>query len=167
MAEPKPTDTKSPEAKINEKKWSKALMDSGYTVLPNIIIEHQRDLGINSTELNIILYLASRWWNADGKPFPSKTTMAASIGLEPRTIQRNIANLQSRGLIRREERRNTSTGSRSNIYHLDGLIKAAKPYAIAKQKERELAAEAKAKKATKSGKAKLSLVVVNPKEDEF
>jgi DNA-binding transcriptional regulator YhcF (GntR family) len=167
MAEPKPTDTKSPEAKINEKKWSKTLMDSGYTVLPNIIIEHQRDLDINSTELNIILYLASRWWKADGKPFPSKATMAASIGLEPRTIQRNIANLQNRGLIRREERRNTSTGSRTNIYHLDGLIKAARPFAIAKQKNRELADEAKAKKSTKSGKAPLSLVVVNPEEAEF
>lgn len=93
--------------------------------------------------------------------------MAASIGLEPRTIQRNIANLQNRGLIRREERRNTPTGSRTNIYHLDGLIKAARPFAIAKQKNRELADEAKAKKSTKSGKAPLSLVVVNPEETEF
>jgi len=30
--------------KVNERKWTKALMDTGWTVLPNIILECQKTL---------------------------------------------------------------------------------------------------------------------------
>ncbi|SCB52404.1 hypothetical protein GA0061099_103211 [Bradyrhizobium yuanmingense] len=50
--------------------------------------------------------------------------------------------MEAAKLIRREERRNSSTGSMTNIYHLDGLIKAA----------------AKAPRAGRKGKPKLTVV---------
>jgi hypothetical protein len=55
--------------RTNEKKWTKPLMDAGWTALPSVIIENQRQLGLNPLDLNIILYLASKWWTAEGRPY--------------------------------------------------------------------------------------------------
>ena len=77
--------------KTNEKKWSKPLMDAGWTALPSVIVENQRQLDLSPLDMNIILYLASKWWKAEGKPYPSKSTMAKAMGVHPRTIQKHIA----------------------------------------------------------------------------
>jgi predicted transcriptional regulator len=110
-------------------------MDAGWTAFPSVIIENQAQLGLDFLDLNVILFLASKWWHADGKPFPAKKTMAKTMGVDARTIQKRIAALEKACLIRREERR-SALGSQTNIYHLDGLIQAAKPFADEKLKER-------------------------------
>jgi predicted transcriptional regulator len=117
------------DVRVNEKKWSKALMDAGWTALPSVIIERQKVLGLDALDMNIILHLANYWWTRDNKPHPSKKTMAEAIGVTPRTVQRRITALQDGGFIRREERRVRGKGSRTNLYHFDGLISAAQPYA--------------------------------------
>jgi len=145
--------------RTNEKKWSKTLMDAGWTALPSVIIENQRQLGLNPLDLNIIVYLASKWWTAEGRPFPSKGTMAKAMDVHPRTIQKHIAALEGAGYIRREERR-TEGGSKTNIYHLDGLIKAATPFAdekLAEMKDKEELAKRKAERRG-APKPKLRLV---------
>jgi hypothetical protein len=47
-------------------------MDAGWTVIPNVLIERQRALGLDSLDLNILLVLASMWWDAENPPWPSK-----------------------------------------------------------------------------------------------
>lgn len=143
--------------RTNERKWSKALMDAGWTALPSVIIENQRQLGLSPLDLNIVLYLASKWWTPEGKPFPSKATMAKAMDVHPRTIQKHIAALEGAGYIRREERR-TEAGSKTNIYHLDGLIKAAKPFADEKVAEIKDKAEIAQRKQNRRGAPKLRLV---------
>ena len=101
----------------------------------------------------------SKWWTAEGKPFPSKNTMAKAMDVHPRTIQKHIAALEGAGYIRREERR-IETGSKTNIYHLDGLIKAAKPFAEEKVAEMKDKAELAKRKQTRKGAPKLRLVKV-------
>lgn len=149
--------------RTNEKKWSKPLMDAGWTALPSVIIANQRQLGLNPLDLNIILYLASKWWTAEGKPFPSKTTMAKAMDVHPRTIQKHIAALEGAGYIKREERR-SAAGSKPNIYHLDGLIAAATPFAIEKCAEMAENAEKAKNRANRRGAPKLRLVA--PEDDE-
>ncbi|RXD01906.1 helix-turn-helix domain-containing protein [Sphingomonas sp. UV9] len=134
MAAKTQTDS-STDLRTNEKKWTKPLMEAGWTAMPSVIIENQRQLGLEPLDLNIVVYLASKW-TAEGKPYPSKSTMAKAMNVHPRTIQKHIASLEAAGYIRREERR-TETGSRTNIYHLDGLIKAARPFADEKLAEIE------------------------------
>ena len=95
----------STDLRTNEKKWTKPLMDAGWTALPSVIIENQKQLGLSPLDLNIVLYLASKWWTAEGKPFPSKSTMAKAMDVHPRTIQKHVAGLEGAGYIRREERR--------------------------------------------------------------
>jgi len=144
--------------KVNEKKWSPTLMKAGWTALPNVLFERQKALGLDAIDINIILHIASYWWTQEGKPHPSKKTIATAMGIEPRTVQRRIARLEAAKLIRREERRSTGNVSQTNIYHLDGLIAAAKPYALEKIQEREAKAAEKAARAARKGKPKLALV---------
>ena len=156
MAAKKQTDS-SGDLRTNEKKWTKPLMDAGWTALPSVIIENQRQLGLEPLDLNIVVYLASKWWTAEGKPFPSKTTMAKAMNVHPRTIQKHIAALEGAGYIRREERR-TETGSRTNIYHLDGLIEAAAPFAEEKLAEMKDKFELAKRRENRRGAPKLRLV---------
>src|SRR3546814_20644009 len=80
----------SAELRTNEKKWSKPLMDAGWTALPSVIIENQRQLGLSPLDLNIVLYLASKWWTAEGKPFPSKNMMPKAMKVHSHMIQNTI-----------------------------------------------------------------------------
>lgn len=156
MAAKNQTDS-SADLRTNEKKWTKPLMDAGWTALPSVIIENQRQLGLEPLDLNIVVYLASKWWTAEGKPFPSKSTMAKAMNVHPRTIQKHIAGLEGAGYIRREERR-TETGSRTNIYHLDGLIEAAAPFAAEKLAEMKDKSELAKRRENRRGAPKLRLV---------
>lgn len=156
MATKKQTTTNA-DLRTNEKKWSKPLMDAGWTALPSVIIENQRQLDLTPLDLNIVLYLASKWWTPEGKPFPSKSTMAKAMNVHPRTIQKHVASLEAAGYIRREERR-LETGSKTNVYHLDGLIKAAKPFAEEKLAEMKDKAELAKRRQNRRGAPKLRLV---------
>ena len=115
-------------------------------------------LGLDAIDINIILHIASYWWTQETKPHPSKKTIATAMGIEPRTVQRRIARLEADNLIRREQRRSVGNVSKTNIYHLDGLIAAAKPYALEKIQEREAKAVEKAARAARKGKPKLTVV---------
>lgn len=129
------------ELRINEQKWTKPLMDAGWTAMPTVIFERQQSLGLEPLDVNILLHLSSFWWTVDNKPHPSKVTIAKAIGVDPRTVQRRIAAMERDGLIKREERRIPGKGSRTNIYHLDGLIKEALPFAEEKIAEKKRRAE--------------------------
>ena len=89
--------------KVNERKWSKPLMDAGWTAIPSVIIERQRALGLDALDINILLHLATYWWTHDNKPHPAKGTIAEAMNVKPRTVQRRIAALENAGLIWREE----------------------------------------------------------------
>ena len=154
MAE-EPEDAEAGRLQVNEKKWTPTLMQAGFTILPNVLFERQQALGLTPLDINIILHIASYWWSEESRPHPSKTTIAQAIGIAPRTVQRRIASLEACNLIRREERRIFGGGSRTNIYHFDGLIEAAMPYALEKIEEikiRTLVREAEAGRARRSSR---------------
>ena len=148
--------------KVNEAKWSKELMRAGWTVLPNVLFENQSNLGLTPLDVNILLHIASYWWEPQGKPHPSKVTIAAAINVNPRTVQRRIAAMEKAGYIKRQQRRVKGEGSKSNIYHLEGLIEAAKPFALEKYERMQERAAERAKNAKRRGMPKLQLV----KQDE-
>jgi predicted transcriptional regulator len=144
--------------RVNEQKWSKELMATGWTAVPNVIIERQLVLGLDALDVNILLHLSTYWWTADSKPHPAKGTIAKAIGVDPRTIQRRIADMEKGGLIKRIQRREPGKGSKSNIYDFSGLIKAAQPYAREKAEEMAEKEAIRKVRAARKGKPKLSLV---------
>lgn len=134
------------ELRANTRKWGSAIVKAGWTFVPNMLIERQRALGLDATDLNILLHLLSFWWEPDNKPHPSKRTIAAAMQLDPRTIQRRIAAMETAGLLRRESRGGKERGTQTNRYHFDGLIKELTPFAHEELKAREERATKRARK---------------------
>lgn len=163
MPKPNPTATAAKELRVNEQKWTKTLMDAGWIAFPSVFIERQKGLGLDALDINILLHLSMYWWTKDNKPHPSKKTIAAAIGVHPRTVQRRIAAMETEGFIRREERRITGKGSNTNRYHLDGLIKGATPFA--KEKIEERTRREQEDKARPGRKGRPHLMVVPNKGD--
>jgi hypothetical protein len=149
----------SPRLSNIDLKWTPQLTAAGWTALPNVIFEYQRDLGLTPLDINILLHIVSHWWDPNAKPFPSKVTIAERIGVDPRTVQRRIAAMERRGLIRREQRRTSRTGSKTNVYHLDGLIGRAIP--LAQEAVKLRAIERAARKARPRQKGPPTLHVVD------
>jgi DNA-binding transcriptional regulator YhcF (GntR family) len=121
----------------SEGKWTKQLLAPGFTVIPSILLEKQKALGLDPLDVNIILQLAKHWWEAENPPFPGKKSIADSIGIDPRTVQRRIAAMEKAGFIQRVVRKGTDGAQKSNAYTFEGLIKAATPYALETMQVRE------------------------------
>ena len=132
MAQAKSTGEQAQQKKLraNEKKWTPELMKAGWTMVPSVLMEHQRELGLNAIQFNILMQLAKHWWK-DTPPFVSKAKIARAMRVSPRTIQRHLTALETAGLIRREVRYRQDGSRTSNLYFFDGLIEKAKPYAAA------------------------------------
>lgn len=107
-------------------KWGATALEKGWTALPNTLIKNQRLLGLDPLEMNIILHLCSFWWSSATLPHPSKKTIAAAVAVDPRTVQRRIAKLEERNLIRRvwQASPDRRGGTTANAYDLSGLARA-------------------------------------------
>lgn len=93
---------------------------TGFTALPNALIRGQKRLGLNSTEMMVLINILMHWWTADKRPFPSNASIAKRVGISERTVQRAIARLDSESLLRRvyshsDELDNGSSNSRREI----------------------------------------------------
>lgn len=136
--------------KILDQKWGKETMEANYTVLPSALLRGQARLGINATELAVLVHLIDHWWKADEMPWPSKRTLAERLRVGEKTIQRAIAHLEEEGLMKRNPRFNKTGARTSNEYDLKPLVERLKPIA---QDQVHAAKEARAlkKKAEKPG----------------
>lgn len=143
----------------NEEKWTQTLMAAGWTALPSVIIERQQAIGLDPLDINIILILANHWWYAERLPYPTKKSIAETMGVSPATVQRRIAALEHSGLIKRIPKFHAQHGQIGNEYDLTGLIEAVKPYAeekvrVMEERKAEDAARRKRKRPlTRAGKA--------------
>jgi len=121
----------------NEAKWTEPLIQAGWSLVPNVIIERQQSIGLDSVDLNIILHLVKHWWYAERLPYPAKKTIATAIGISTSAVQRRIASMEKAGFIKRIKRVDPKFGQQTNEYDLSGLIEAAKPYAQEVLEERK------------------------------
>jgi predicted transcriptional regulator len=144
--------------KVNERKWTKTLMQTGWTVLPNIILECQGTLMLKPTDVNVLLHLARHWWEADNHPHPAKGTIARRMGVTPGTVRRSVLKLEKAGLIKRHYRKNESRGNLTNLYDFSGLIEKVTPLAkdyLAKKEMRKREDDAVARR---GGRPSLEIV---------
>jgi predicted transcriptional regulator len=134
---------KAKSARQSEAKWGAEVMALGFCVLPSLLFRAQRRLGLNPTQLAVLLQLADFWWDSGRKPFPKKADLADRLYLSERQVQRHIADLEKAGFVRRIERMVSHRGKISNAYDLSGLVdklKALEP------QFREVAEEARARR---------------------
>jgi predicted transcriptional regulator len=158
MAQIKLTAENAETLRENEKKWSKEVMAAGWSAVPSILIEKQEALGLQPIEMNVMLHLFQYWWFKDNLPHPSVGTMAKSLGVTDRTIQRTIKRLSELGFMEKEERRHTRYGSATNLYSFNGLIEKLKPHAAEKVAARKQKIDAEKERIARK---KPKLVVVN------
>ncbi len=102
-------------------KWGAEVMRGGFVTVPSILLRAQRRLGLSGTQLAIIMHLADWWLDADRAPWSSKAQLSQRIGISERQLQRQIAELEAHGYVRRVERV-SSRGKRPNGYDLSGLV---------------------------------------------
>jgi DNA-binding MarR family transcriptional regulator len=129
----------------SEEKWGAEVMALGFCILPSLLMKAQARLKLNPTHLAILVHLADFWWRAEGRPRPSKVTVADRLGLKARTVQRHVAELEELGLSQRIERRGANQGKRANFYDLSGLVARLKELAPEFREIEEKAKEARAR----------------------
>lgn len=96
------------------KKWGERVMKFGYCVVPALLLRAQQRLGLNPTQLAVLIQLCDYWWDSDRKPYPGKKALSDRLGLSPRQVQRYIAELEGAGLVQRIERRADHGGKLTN-----------------------------------------------------
>jgi DNA-binding transcriptional regulator YhcF (GntR family) len=134
----------------SEKKWGRAVMDLGYSMIPSLIFRAQARLGLSPVQLMLLLHLADYWWHRAQMPFPSKAALAERMGLSQRQIQRYLTELEKGEFIERVERFAGHKGQQSNEYDMTGLVKKLKKLEPEFSQVREQAKE-KAKNVVKRG----------------
>jgi hypothetical protein len=108
--------------KASERKWGKAVMDLGFCIIPSLMLRAQARLGLNPTQLAVLMHLADYWWEPERKPYPKMETLGNRLKLGPRQVRRYIAELEEAGFVTRIERRAPHRGKISNEYDLSGLV---------------------------------------------
>ena len=92
--------------RASERKWGKKVMERGFCIIPSLLLRAQRRLGLNASQLAVLMHLADYWWDIDRKPYPSKKTLGERMNLKPRRVQTIIAELEKAGFVRRVKRLN-------------------------------------------------------------
>jgi DNA-binding MarR family transcriptional regulator len=108
--------------RASERKWGKKVMELGFCIIPSLLLRGQQRLGLNATQLAVLMHLADYWWDLERKPYPTKKTLGERLNIKPRRVQQIIAELEKAGFLRREKRANHYRGQLSNAYDLSGLV---------------------------------------------
>ncbi|ATG46631.1 helix-turn-helix domain-containing protein [Celeribacter ethanolicus] len=147
----------------SERKWGKKVIDLGFCIVPSLLLRAQQRLGLNPTQLAVLLQLCDFWWEEARKPHPGVKTLAQRLSLSERQVRRYIADLEKAGLVQRIERHAGHGGKQTNIYDLSGLVKRLKEL---EPEFREVEDDAKAerKAVTKRGYRRTKKTAVSKNE---
>lgn len=115
--------------KVLNQKWGKDTMDANYAVIPSALLRGQARLGINATELAVLIHLIDHWWKADEMPWPSKKTLADRLMMGEKAVQRAMRKLEEAKLVERKPRFNKTGARTSNEYDLSPLVERLRPIA--------------------------------------
>ena len=88
-------------------KWTKAVIDQGFTVIPNLLIEHKVQLGLSAAEFLVLVCIEKHRWDGLNKPWPSNDALSRLTGISPRQVGRITTSLEDKGVlakVRREGR---------------------------------------------------------------
>ncbi|MEH6410040.1 MAG: helix-turn-helix domain-containing protein [Hyphomonas sp.] len=123
--------------------WGAQVMSHGYTGVPNVLLRSQHRLGLNNTQMMIVVQLLSYWFDPSNVPFPTKQQLADRLGIKKKTIQTNMKALEDRGYLKREQMTTSQGDYGSNRYHLKGLIRKVKELEVSYAEEKAKKTEAR------------------------
>lgn len=76
---------------------------AGFQAVPDLLLKHQRDLGLSAIDLVILLNVLMHWWYPGQKPFPRSSTIATRMGITTRTVQRSLQHMEDIKILTREK----------------------------------------------------------------
>lgn len=101
------------------------LLDSGFTMVPNLLIENYKKIGLEDRQLILILCLM-KFARVKRRPYPSQQSIAEIMDKDERTVRRTIQELKDMGILQTFKRYMKAEGKAprrlSNVYSLKGLI---------------------------------------------
>lgn len=121
-------------------RWGSNVTKMGYCPVPSLLLRAQRRLGLNPSQLAVLLQIIEHWWDASRAPYPSKAELSDRLGLSERQVQRYIKEMEQNGLLTRIPYYGDSGGRENNRYDLSGLVKRLAEIApdfIAEREERK------------------------------
>lgn len=103
-------------------RWGLNTLRSGWTNIPNTLLQNQGLLGLSNTEITLIIQIMSFAHSCDTTAFPSIATLSERTNQHPRTIQRTIGRLVKKGFIEKVVRsKHANDIGLSNLYNLEPL----------------------------------------------
>jgi hypothetical protein len=102
-------------------KWRGAC-SAGFQIIPNALIRAQKHMGIDATDLVILLNLTMHWWGPHDLPYPRPAVIANRMGVGKRTIERRLRKLEGKRLIERLPPLITPEGAIQRRFRLEGLV---------------------------------------------
>lgn len=124
------------EANTIRAKWGSSVTsgDTGFLVVPDVLIKYQVGLNISPTDMAVLLNIVMHWWKPDELPHPRPSSIASRIGVSTRTVERCIKKMEKNKLIiRRESEKKDPGNPKSSLmvrrYDLSGLIARLEEYA--------------------------------------
>lgn len=109
---------------------------AGFQAVPDLLLKHQRDLGLSATDLTVLLNVLMHWWYPGQKPFPRSTSIGKRMGVSPRTVQRSLQQLEELGILVREkdQRGPTYLDPAPLVEKLEALAKKDTDYQIRRRR---------------------------------
>ena len=103
--------------------WSKRIAQSHFIQLPKLLLLHQANLDITSSELNVLLdILYFKWTSAH--PYASYKTLGSMSGMSAHTVRTNITHLVDKGVLIKVSR----GANQSRAYDITPLIEKLESY---------------------------------------
>jgi len=121
-------------------RWGQNVIKIGYCPVPSLLLRAQRRLGLNPSQLAVLMQIIEHWWDASRAPYPSKAELSDRLGIGERQIQRYISEMEQGGLLTRVAHFGDSGGRENNRYDLSGLVNRLAEIApdfIAEREERK------------------------------
>jgi len=113
-------DQAKPEYRISVR-FGDDLLQAGFTAVPNLLLNHYAELGLNQAELVFVIHLCQYQWT-EKNPYPSLQTIATKMGKDLRQTRRYAESLRTAGLLVTHDRSAPGLGQITSEYDLSNLF---------------------------------------------
>ncbi|MFC5714407.1 helix-turn-helix domain-containing protein [Thalassorhabdus alkalitolerans] len=104
-----------------EAMWGSAILDEGFTCVPNMIIRNATKVGLTGKEFQLVLTIMS-FKHDTSDPFPSQETLATIMGTTKRNIRKLLKSIEEKQLVLVGFRMNEKGQRQSNVYNFKPLV---------------------------------------------
>lgn len=107
-------------------KWGNEILDRGFTLIPNVMIDNLEKIKLRDKHIIIIITLI-RYGQGKKHAYPGQETLAKKTGYNKKTIMRAVKELKNMGYLKVCKRylkpENRNPRRTSNLYDFTGLLK--------------------------------------------